>query len=72
MEYMYSVTYLKCQSCAAKNHCSSCSAEAAEALLRCGDVEAAEVDLQQKRVRISGGNEETLLDALEAVGILAG
>ena len=72
MEYTYFATNLKCQSCAAKNRCRACSAEAEEALLRCAAVEAAEVDFQQKRVRISGGNEEALLDALEAVGILAG
>ena len=70
MEYTYFVTYLKCQSCAAKNHCQACSAEVEETLRRCSGVESAAVDLQQRRVHMVGGDEEGLLDALERAGIL--
>ena len=69
MEFTYTVTYLKCQSCSAKNHCDQCSGEVHEALLRQAGVEAAEVDLNQKRLRITGDDEDTLLDALDDCGV---
>ena len=71
MEYVYPVTYMKCQTCTAKTHCDQCAAEAEEALRRSAAVEEIAVDLQQKVVRITGADEDTLLDLLEGVGLFA-
>ena len=69
MEYIYTVTHLKCQSCSGRSHCAQCSAEVEESLRRAGVAEAA-VDLSRKLVRVGGGEEEALLDALDDAGLL--
>ena len=70
MELVYSpITYLKCQACQAKSHCRQCAAEAEAALLRSGAVAAAQLDFQQKTAVLSGGDEDAVLDALDAAGI---
>ena len=65
----YSVTYLKCQSCEAKNHCRQCAEEAEAALLRRPAVLSVQLDFQQKTATVSGEDEDGILDALEAAGI---
>ena len=69
MEYTYTVTYLKCQSCSAKSHCDQCSREVLAQLLGCPGVEDAFLDLGQKLARVSGSDEDRLLDALDDVGL---
>lgn len=69
MEFTYHVTYMKCQSCDAKIHCDQCSSEALASLKRSPGVEDAFVDLEKKLVRISGQDEDALLDALDDLGI---
>ena len=69
MEYHYTITYLKCQSCEGKRHCRQCADEAQAALLRSGAVEAAQLDFQLKTAVLSAPDEDAALDALEAAGI---
>ena len=71
MEFNYPITYLKCQSCDAKNHCRQCAEEAEAALLRGGAVESVHLDFQLKTAAVSGADEDALLDALAAAGIFA-
>lgn len=72
MESIYTITHLKCQSCTCKTHCAQCSAEAEEALLQFPGVDFAAVDLSQKRLRVSGPDEDTILDAIDNAGLLLG
>lgn len=53
----YTVTYMKCQSCAAKVNCRECDAYLTDDLRREKTVEAVAVDMQQKRISL-----ETALD----------
>ena len=69
MEYHYTITYLKCQSCEGKSHCRQCADEAQAALLRSGAVEAAQLDFQLKTAVLSAPDEDAALDVLEAAGI---
>ena len=69
MEFMYPVTYLKCQTCDAKIHCDRCSKELEESLMRSWAVESVKLDLQRKLVYITGEDEDDLLDALDDLGI---
>lgn len=70
MDHTYTVTSLKCQFCSGRSHCAQCSAEIQERLRRCAGVDDAAVDLGQKQVRISGAEEDALLDALDDAGLL--
>ena len=71
MESTYTITHLKCQSCTCKTHCAQCSAEE-EALLQFPGVDFAAVDLSQKRLCVSGPDEDTILDAIDDAGLLLG
>ena len=48
------------------------SAEAEEALLQFPGVDFAAVDLSQKHLRVSGPDEDTILDAIDDAGLLLG
>jgi len=71
MDFTYTVTYMKCQSCSAKNHCDQCSEEVARDLLRQPGVSAVALDLNRKVIQISGPDEDLLLDILDDAGIFA-
>ena len=53
----FTVTYMKCQSCAAKVNCRECDEYLRSDLSREKTVEAVEVDMQRKRISL-----ETALD----------
>jgi len=70
MNFNYTITYLKCQSCTAKIHCEACADEIRERLLKEG-VQAA-VDIPGRAARIEAGmDEDDLLDLLEEIGVFA-
>ena len=69
MEFMYGVTYMKCQTCDAKIHCDRCSKELEESLMRSWAVESVKLDMNKKLVYITGEDEDDLLDALYDLGI---
>ena len=54
---IFTVTYMKCQSCAARVNCRECDDYLRADLSRENGVEAVEVDMQQKRISL-----ETALD----------
>lgn len=68
-EFVYTVTYMKCQSCSAKNHCGQCSRELEPFLAARSGVEAAVLDLEHKTARLTARDEDAALDALDDAGI---
>ena len=69
MEFTYTVTYMKCQSCTARSHCGQCSRELEPELTANPGVEAAFLDLEHKTARLTAQNEDAALDALDDAGI---
>lgn len=67
--FSYTVTYMKCQACSAKNHCGQCSRELEPALAASPGVEAAFLDLEHKTARLTARDEDAALDALDDAGI---
>ena len=73
MNYTYSFSYLKCQSCTAKIHCDDCAAEIRERLMREAEIQDLQIDIPNKRISLAAdfSDEMDLLDLLEEVGIFA-
>ena len=70
MEFNYPITYLKCQSCDAKNHCRQCAAQAEAALLESGAATAIRLDFRLHTAALTAAGEAAALDALERAGVL--
>ena len=68
-EFLYTVTYMKCQSCSARSHCGQCSRELEPVLSAAPGVEAASLDLEHKTARLVARDEDAALDALDDAGI---
>ncbi len=68
-EFLYTVTYMKCQSCSARSHCGQCSRELEPVLAASPGVETAFLDLEHKTVRLTAQSEDAALDALDDAGI---
>ena len=67
------VIYIKCSSCAARNHCETCGRELSEALSAKPGITAAGVDIPNKRVTVTHTlDPDALEDALDAMGLLLG
>lgn len=72
MDYNFTFTYLKCQSCTAKIHCEDCARELCQRLMGQGNVFSAEVDIQNKTLCVRADMDEMdLLDLLEDAGVFA-
>ena len=69
MEFTYTVTYMKCQSCTAHSHCGQCSRELEPVLAASPGVEATSLDLEHKSARLTARDEDAALDALDDAGI---
>ena len=70
MNYSYTITYLKCQSCTAKIHCEDCAAEIQERLLK--DGVKGVVDIPNRSACIATDmDEDDLLDLMEEIGVFA-
>ena len=69
MEFTYGVTYHACQSCAGKTPCAQCAGELEEKLLRQPGIAWARLDLNARQARVSGTDEDSVIDALEAAGL---
>ena len=69
MEFTYTVTYMKCQSCTARSHCGQCSRELEPELTASPGVEAAFRDPAPRTARLTAHNEDPALDALDDAGI---
>ena len=66
----FTVSYMKCQSCAAKVNCRECDAYLTDDLRREQAVEAVEVDMQQKRISLETAlDEDEIEEMLEDRGL---
>lgn len=72
MIYTYDFSYLSCQSCTAKIHCSDCAEKLRERLER--TLKSVQIDMPNGTIHIEAGNlpESDLLDLLEDAGVFAG
>jgi len=67
----YSFAYLPCQACTAKIHCEQCQETIAAAACRLDGVEAAEANIKEQTLRITGDgvDADALEDAMDAIGV---
>ena len=67
------ISYMNCDFCTAKNHCASCGGELAQSLLQKPGIEAAEMDIPDRNLRVTHSLEpDDLEDMLDAMGVLVG
>ena len=67
------VLYINCSSCAARNHCAACGRELGEALAAKPGIDAAAVDIPNRRVTVTHNlDSDALEDVLDAMGLLVG
>ena len=71
MVFTCTFTYQPCQTCSAKIHCEQCGETIAQALRRMDGVEAAEVNIPAKTMRVTGPDidEDAIEDAMDAIGV---
>ena len=71
MDIQYPFTYFPCQSCEGKIHCDQCRETITAALLNVEGVSAAEVNVEEKWIRIINGTSDidTVADAMEMIGV---
>lgn len=70
MTYTYSITYLPCQICNARIHCDHCEGQLEKSIMRISGVRGASVQIAKKSLLVDAAtDEDTLLDALEELGI---
>ena len=71
MEETLYISCLSCDFCAARNHCAACGASLAEALRAKPGVQAAEVNLPDRTLRVRHTlTAEELEDLLDGMGVL--
>lgn len=67
------VTYINCDFCTAKNHCTACGGELAQALLQKPGIHAAGINLPDHALQISHSLASAALeDLLDGMGLLVG
>ncbi len=67
------VTYINCDFCTAKNHCTACGGELAQALLQKPGIHAAGINLPGHALQISHSlASDALEDLLDGMGLLVG
>ena len=67
------ISYMNCGFCTAKNHCTSCGAELAQSLLQKPGIEAAEINIPDKTLRVAPSlTPDGLEDLLDGLGLLVG
>lgn len=73
MEYRYTFSYMKCESCTAKIHCTECGEEVTRAIMCRGDIEKIAIDMKAKQVVIVTDlqDEDEILDRLDEQGVMA-
>ena len=70
MTYTFKISYIGCQNCQAKVHCDECETRLAEAIMRLSGVHGASVHMAPKTALVDCQiDEDTLVDALEDIGI---
>ena len=68
----YDYSYLPCQFCVGKNHCAQCGEEIRRALMEMEGVQAVELDVPARRLRLylTGVDPDDIIDRAEAMGVL--
>ena len=70
MTYTFKISYISCQNCQAKVHCDECEKRLEEAIMRLSGVHGASLQIANKTLLVDGQmDEDTLVDALEDIGI---
>ena len=71
MEKTFDYSYLPCQFCVGKNHCTECGENIRQSLMALEDVVSVEVDAPSRRLRVvsSDGDFDDILDRAEAMGV---
>ena len=73
MEEILKISYLNCDFCTAKNHCAACGGELADSLARKPGIEAAELNIPDRTLRIRHSlAPDDLEDLLDGMGLLVG
>lgn len=73
MEQTLTIAYVNCGFCTAKNHCAACGRELSEALLCKPGIQAAQVNVPERTLRLTHNlDSDALEDLLDAMGLLAG
>ena len=73
MEEVLRISYMNCDFCTAKNHCSACGRELAESLLQRPGIEAAEMNIPDRTLRVKHSlPSDDLEDLLDGMGVLIG
>ena len=68
----YAITYLPCQTCHARIHCTDCEQRLLPSILAIPGVDSVLIQIARKELQVEGNVEEdTLLDTLEELGIFA-
>ena len=64
------ISYISCQSCHAKVYCDECERRLEDAIMRLSGVHGASLQIANKTLLVDGQmDEDTLVDALEDIGI---
>lgn len=67
------ISYMNCDFCTARNHCTACGAELAQSLLQKPGITAAEVNLPDHTLHVAHSLDgDALEDLLDAMGLLVG
>ena len=70
MTYTFKISYISCQSCQSKVHGEECEKRSEEAIMRLSGVHGASLQITNKTLLVDGQmDEDTLVDALEDIGI---
>ena len=73
MEETLKIAYMNCDFCTAKNHCNSCGAELAQSLLQRPGIQAAELNIPDRTLRVTHTlDPDDLEDLLDGMGLLVG
>ena len=73
MEETLKIAYMNCDFCTAKNHCAACGGELAQALAQRPGIEAAELNIPDRTLRVTHTlDPDGLEDLLDGMGLLVG
>ncbi len=72
MEETFSITYMKCGFCTARNHCGACGEEISRTLAEKPGILSANADMNAKTLQISyTTGRDALEDILDGMGVMA-
>lgn len=67
------ITYINCDFCTAKNHCTACGTELSQSLLQRPGIDDIQMNLPDHTLRVAHTlDQDTLEDLLDDMGLLVG